>query len=300
MRWKKLGLLIEPDLQTSWMSSYCGPSFVQVEENKIIIFMQGRGDENISRIGKMVLDEYFHIVYTESIPLLSEGEIGYFDESGVSYPWIVTDGDTEYLYYTGWVAGGIGGFQNFVGLAVRSDKRKPFVRLQRVPIMDRTDQEPVGVGSVSVLKENEIWKMWYTSFVKWEKTSNGLKHFYRICYAESDDGIHWKRDGKVAIDFANEEEYAIAKPCVIKENGIYKMWYSYRGEHYRIGYAESHDGITWTRKDEISGIHSSESGWDSNMIEYAYIFDFKNKRYMLYNGNGYGQSGLGLAVLEEY
>jgi predicted GH43/DUF377 family glycosyl hydrolase len=77
------------------------------------------------------------------------------------------------------------------------------------------------------------------------------------------------------------------------------MWYSYRGRSYRIGYAESDNGIEWVRKDEEVGIDVSESGWDSEMIEYPYIFDHEGQRYMLYNGNGYGRTGIGLAVLEE-
>ncbi len=34
------------------------------------------------------------------------------------------------------------------------------------------------------------------------------------------------------------------------------------------------------------------------MICYPFIFDHKGKRYMLYNGNDYGKTGFGLAVLE--
>ncbi len=34
------------------------------------------------------------------------------------------------------------------------------------------------------------------------------------------------------------------------------------------------------------------------MIEYPFVFDHAGERYMLYNGNGYGASGIGLAVWE--
>ena len=84
---------------------------------------------------------------------------------------------------------------------------------------------------------------------------------------------------------------------VIYENGIYKMWYSYRGKYYKIGYAESYDGIKWSRMDKKVGINVSSKGWDSEMIEYGYVFDYDNKRYMMYNGNGFGKSGIGLAVM---
>jgi hypothetical protein len=91
----------------------------------------------------------------------------------------------------------------------------------------------------------------------------------------------------------------MSRPCVIKEQGLYKMWYSYRGDSYRIGYAESTDAKAWIRKDEAVGIDVSREGLDSEMICYPYVFDHQGKRYMFYNGNAYGRTGFGLAVLEE-
>ena len=54
--------------------------------------------------------------------------------------------------------------------------------------------------------------------------------------------------------------------------GLWKMWYSYRGDRYHIGYAESYDGINWTRKDEKAGIDISETGFDSDMVLSACYF----------------------------
>ena len=106
------------------------------------------------------------------------------------------------------------------------------------------------------------------------------------------------------IDYANKYEYAISRPSVIRTaKGIYRMWYSYRAQAnvatYRIGYAESNDGLKWVRMDEASGIDVSASDWDSEMICYPRVFEHKGQLFMLYNGNGYGKTGFGLAVLEE-
>ncbi len=86
------------------------------------------------------------------------------------------------------------------------------------------------------------------------------------------------------------------------------MWYSVRNgsdyrknteKSYRIGYAESVDGIKWIRKDKDVGIDVSEEGWDIEMLAYPNVYRHKNKLFMLYNGNGFGQSGFGYAVLDE-
>ena len=60
---------------------------------------------------------------------------------------------------------------------------------------------------------------------------------------------------------------------------------------------KSVDGLTWIRLDSKVGINISTKGWDSEMIEYPFIFDHKGDRYMFYNGNGYGRTGIGLAKL---
>jgi hypothetical protein len=78
------------------------------------------------------------------------------------------------------------------------------------------------------------------------------------------------------------------------------MWFSYRGgtgTSYRIGYAYSADGSCWTFENANSGIEVSAEGWDSEMIEYPFVFEHKGSAYMLYNGNGFGKTGFGLATL---
>ena len=117
-----------------------------------------------------------------------------------------------------------------------------------------------------------------------------------IKFAESDDGIQWTRRNSVAIDFSGPEEYAICKPCVRKDGDIYRMWFCARGKAYRIYYAESSDGVSW-RRAAAPDMDVSDSGWDSEMVEYPFVFDHNGERYMLYAGNSYGKTGFGIAVL---
>ena len=102
----------------------------------------------------------------------------------------------------------------------------------------------------------------------------------------------------VCIDYADDDEYAIARPCVVKTDSGYEMWYSCRGAKYRIGYATSDDGLVWTRRDADVAIDVSDEGWDAEMIEYPCVFEHGRSRFMLYNGNGYGATGIGMAVRE--
>jgi hypothetical protein len=143
--------------------------------------------------------------------------------------------------------------------------------------------------------EAGVWRMWYVSCVRWAMDNGQPKHYYHVKYAESPDGIRWAEERRVSIDFQGPDEYAIGRPCVRKESGLYRMWYCYRGTSYRIGYAESADGICWTRKDQEAGIEYSVSGWDSEMQAYPWVFEDGRRWYMLYNGNAYGKTGFGIA-----
>jgi hypothetical protein len=75
------------------------------------------------------------------------------------------------------------------------------------------------------------------------------------------------------------------------------MWFCARGSAYRIYTAESDDGIAW-RRTAAPALEVSDSGWDSEMVEYPFVFDHNGARYMLYAGNGFGKTGFGIAVLD--
>ena len=138
--------------------------------------------------------------------------------------------------------------------------------------------------------------MWYVSGTGWTIVNHKPRHHYHIQYAESQDGRDWGRSGVVCITYRTPDEYAFGRPCVVQDHDRYRMWYSCRGDRYRLGYAESDDGIGWIRKDHEASLGPSASGWDSEMIAYPLVFRHHGRLHMLYNGNGYGQTGIGLAI----
>jgi hypothetical protein len=300
MRWKKLGKVFCPKGEIEWMHSYAAvPIAEYVNDDLYRIYFSSRDTLNRSNTGYVVIDitRPDQILEVSASPILSPGNLGEFDDSGAMATWLAKKNGLRFMYYIGWNLGVTVPFRNSIGLAV-GDDNNPYVRYANGPILDRTMQEPHFCASCCVLPGDDYWRMWYLSCTGWSKKNGKPQHHYHIKYAESNDGIHWRRDGLVAIDYANSEEYAISRPSVVRDADCWRMWYSYRGDSYRIGYAESDNGRVWIRRDELAGIDVSPSGWDSEMIEYPFVFDHKGQRFMLYNGNGYGQTGFGLAVLE--
>lgn len=300
MRWKKLGLLFDPALLQEFdLAAALMPTADILDENDggVRVYFSPRTADNKSQVRSFDFDiETLTVSSISPDPLYMPGRQGTFDDAGITLGSLVHGPDASYLYYTGWNLTVSVPFNNSVGIARLEDGM--FHRLGDGPAMTRTLHEPYSCASPFVLFEEGKYRMWYASMDKWGSLDGELTHYYNIKYAESPDGIEWTRKCVVAIDYENEGEYAFGRPFVLRESGIYKMWYSYRGEFYKIGYAESRDGVAWERKDDLAGIAVSESGWDSDMIEYPCIFDLKGERYMLYNGNGYGKTGIGIARLE--
>jgi len=304
MGWIKKGLIVKPG-EFDWMVTHASHPFAErVGEDLYRIYFYGRDSLNRSQGGYVEVDinEPEKILYITEKPVLDLGDLGCFDDCGAMPSCIVSCDNKQYMYYVGWTQARATPFSFFIGLAISKDGGQTFERFSKAPVLGRNMNDPYLTGSSWVIIENEIWRMWYVSGTGWEIEPNKPepKHYYHIRYAESKDGINWNTEGVVCIDY-NKDEYAIARPIVYEEDGIYRMWYCYRGgaDTYRAGYAESKDGIEWERKDDQVGIDVSESGWDSEMICYPCVFEHKGRKYMLYNGNSYGKTGLGYAILEE-
>jgi hypothetical protein len=238
--------------------------------------------------------------------VLGLGSLGAFDDSGAMPSCVIDVSDEKRLYYIGWNRAVTVPYRLSIGLAVSTDGGMTFSRADDGPIMDRTPAEPYFCTAPFVLRDGGAWRMWYVSTTAWEEVRGHPEPLYEIKYAESDDGVRWKRPNVTCIAPRSPAE-ATARPWVIRDSDGYRMWYCYRSNvdyrtnrerSYRIGYAESKDGVSWERMDDAAGIDVSDEGWDSQMIEYPSVYDHGGKRHLLYNGNGFGESGIGHAVLE--
>lgn len=299
MKWRKLGRVYVPDGSVPWMHAYAAnPTAEHLRDDIFRIYFSSRDSQNRSSISFVDIDlnDPLKVIAIAENPVLSPGNLGMFDDSGCSIGCIIKVGDRRFLYYMGWHLTVRVPWQNTIGLAISENSGLPFHRISRFPIMPLDDIDPYTISYPWVLRENGIFKMWYGSNTEWGPVKEDMRHHIR--YAESEDGINWKKNGVVAVDFNSSDEYAMCRPCVIKSKDNYEMWFCSRGDLYRIRYANSMNGISWFRHDEEVGIDVSSNDWDSDMIEYPFVFDHKENRFMLYAGNNYGKSGFGIAVLE--
>lgn len=307
MQWNKLGLIWTPNGDSEWAKSHAAiPVAYASSDREWHVYLSIRNDAGKSHIGRIALDVSGapHFRKFQSHPVLALGTPGAFDDCGVMPSWIVEHNGALWMYYVGWNVPATVSYHLSIGLAISEDRGATWKRYSQGPIMGRSPQEPFFVTTPCVLKEGNAWRMWYSSCSEWRQIGGRWEPRYSVKYAESSDGIEWRPTGDLCIDAGKNG--AVARPFVYRENGGYRMLYSHRlltgyrdtrQAAYRLGYAESADGIAWERKDEDVGIAAADEGWDSEMVTYCWMQPHGDRTYLLYNGNGFGRSGLGIAQL---
>jgi hypothetical protein len=310
VRWIKKGLVYKPAGQHEWNKSHAQLPVVDASDpSRWRVYFATRDAENRSRIGYVEVEagRPENVLYEHDRPVLPLGELGAFDESGIMPVCVVNRGGRKHLYYAGWSLKRSVPYHNAIGLAVSDDGGESFTKYAPGPLFDARLGEPYFTGTAHVVVEGARWRMWYQSCTKWALVDGRPEPFYHLKYTESADGVNWERRGVVAVDYKDEGEGGISAAAVLKEGGGYRMWYSHRAARgyreggpggYRIGYAESGDGVAWARRDDEAGIDVSDGGWDSEMIAYPFVLKSGGARYLFYNGNGFGRSGFGYAVSE--
>jgi hypothetical protein len=295
---ERRGLVFVPPSGVPFVRTHAALPVVERTEKAHRVYFSGRDEQGRARIGFFETDlrNPGAPVRVSERPVLDIGALGAFDDSGVTTSCLVEDGGQRYLFYTGWSLGVTVPFYLAAGVARSNDGGATFERVSAAPILPRSVSDPYLTASPWVLVEGGVWRMWYVSGSRWDMGPEGPRHHYDIRYAESRDGLDWRPTGRVCVTYERPDEHAFARPCVVKDGGFYRMWYAVRGERYRLGYAESKDGLVWERKDHLAGLEPAATGFDSEMLCYPCVFDEGGRRYMLYNGNDYGRTGIGLAV----
>jgi hypothetical protein len=310
MRWQKRGNIFDPRAHRDWAGTHAQVPTVLVKDEVLRIYYADRDSDGRSFTTYLDVERAnpSRIVYQHKLPLLPLGRPGTFDDEGMMPAFAIEKEGRVLLYYSGWNRRLTVPYHNATGLAVSDDGGATFQRMFEGPILDRLPMEPYLAVTPSVLRDSDRWRMWYISGVEWARVGDRYEPVYVVKYAESADGIQWHRPNVLSVQPLHDRE-AISHPCVVKHGGLYRMWYCYRESEdfrdgrgaYRIGYATSRDGRMFDRHDADVGIDVSgeKDDWDAKMICYPFVVRVDGRMLMFYNGNSFGQTGIGWAVLEE-
>lgn len=304
MKWRKQGLIFDP-------SDYCNhPLLVSHAANPIAIHLQdsvfrilysGRDIWNRSSIGSFDFDLHTRrILDVCKKPLFTFGPKGTFYQSGVSIGCVYKKSSVLYILFMGWQTSQAQHWRGDIG-RLKINSHFNLELCPEVPFIGMSSVDPISLSYPWVIGDDSSgFTMLYGSTLSWDSENGEMIHV--LNEAISDDGENWKFKG-LAVPYQLGVAQAFSRPTVwADKHESQHLWFSYRsgtGTPYLIGYAnKAVSSDKWELYLTGSGIEPSESGWDSQMIEYPYVFEHNDTVYMLYNGNSFGKTGIGMAILE--
>lgn len=230
---------------------------------------------------------------------------GAFDEFGVM-PGDVSlkDGGIQ-LLYTGWTRPTDYPYETSIGKVFCDIQTEKFDRTTSTLLLGKTESEPYLCNGPMLVINNNVQHLFYASGTGWIDVGEKKESIYKIMHAKSLDGERWLRSAETCLQdrLTNECQNA---PTIFFHENFFHMIYCYRyGDNfrnkergYRLGYAYSTDLDNWFRDDKKLILEGVDEAWEIEMKCYPGVIKVKNKIFMFYCGNNFGQSGFGVAVFQ--
>lgn len=261
----------------------------------LLLFTEVRKSEELVGKACQICTSSNWVKYSQN-PLISQGKTKSWDH-GRGDPFVMRDG-TLYKMWFGANNEKAGITQ--VGYAESYDGIKWNMHSNPVltPGTIKTHDATV-VETPIVIKDETEYHMWYSSVNKFG--GDGDESIYRIGHAVSQDGINWKKDANNPVVRpegnyleGNWSSWGVLEPTVIKEDGIYKMWFmgisakppDYKTIHYEIGYATSVDGSEWQPYSNNPVLEIYKGPYENKVINSAFFVLNDGKKYRLFYFGG--------------
>jgi len=301
--WEKIGKIFEVDAKnrSPWMYSHSSnPTPYYLENDIFRVFFSTRDAENKSNVGFFDLDLKLLKVENVSLePSLEHGVYGEVDESGIGVGCFLKNQKNVMMYYMAWQTPNNEHWRGDIATAILGHDEKKMHKPSNNVMLGINSEDKISLSYPFILQHEDVHHLWYGSTESWDCGNGEMLHVIKHAYSK--DLKNWIFRG-CCIKPELGKSQAFSRPVVVNLHNKWHMWYSYRGnqDKYKIGYAFSDNMLDWiTCNNNKNVIYAGDSdAWDSEMVCYPYVFHHADKLYMLYNGNSYGKTGIGLAVAE--
>ena len=294
MKVSRLGRLFDP-LKYADGFTHASTPFLDSHEEKLRVIFNRRDENQRSHVFSIDLkcsDSSFYLG-TELKHHLGPGQTGSFDDSGISVGSICKLGDERLFFYMGWNLGVTVPWRNSIGVT-RVLENLELQKFKIAPLLDRSEEDPFTMSYPWVIKNKDLYYMFYGSNSTWDTSKADIDHNLRLRI--SSDCKNWRYEGKLSIALS-ENANAFCRPSVLKISNQFYMAYAFRGDKYKIGFAKSSNLIDWEHVHTFKAEPNNE--WESEEVTYPSLFNYMNKVFLLYCGNGYGKSGFGIAEIKD-
>ena len=239
----------------------------------------------------------------EGRPVLAHGGPGSADETKADHPAVVRFDGGFHLWYTA------GPRDSQYGICYatsedgyrweRQNAGRPVLGLGKKGKFD----DRVVLHPAVARDADGLLHLWYNGV--------GPRKEFHVGYATSRDGVEWeRRNGGDPVLSAGRvggrNEIYVYNVMVMLEDGVFRMWYSAAldvdssGRFARHGsaivYAESRDGVEWTRDDAVTLLSGDKGEQDAYACFAPYVVRREDGLWMYYSmGSAYQRYQTGLA-----
>ena len=269
------------------------PTAMTIGNSQIRIFFNSRDFQNRSSIYSIdffpkTLDPDYESVVLQH----PYGEDSSYFSHGISVGQLFTFDGEKRLSVMGWKSYKDRHWEGRIGF-IPLDADGNLNELATRPWMDLDQDDPISLSYPAVLEDRDSKSIWYGSTYTWDAGNGEMVHVIKEAIL-SQDGKIIKSD-KV-MPYVVGSAQAFSRPATVKIGTKFLMAYSYRGNttKYRIGFVKIGDASTASHLSGIPPFLTSNNAWESEMVEYPSFFYFNDQLYMLYNGNSFGKSGIGI------
>lgn len=305
-RFHFLGVIFGPDLlppHPQLASHVSNPTPLHLGGAEYRVFYAARDDKNRSSLAYFDFDvDATAVTNIGQEPLFSYGEPETFFSHGVTPGSTYEAAGQLWLSFMGWEIPGDGEhWRGEIGL-LNLGKRNSKASLHSTePLLGRGGGDAVSLSYPGIIRlDTGDFLMIYGSTVTWDAGNGEMLHVLKA--AASPNGFDWHA-------FESPHPYrlgsaqAFSGPNIVPTgSGMYDVYFSYRGappSKYKIGRSRfNSNDFSWQLLPDpaISGLDPHTIGVE--MQEYPSVFRHDGRTFMLFNGDGYGRTGVGLAVAD--
>jgi hypothetical protein len=269
------------------------PVAISLSDSQIRIIFNSRDVENRSSIYSIdFFPEKLEPDYDSVSLQHTYGEESSYFSHGISVGQLFSLDGQRRLSVMGWKNYRDKHWEGRVG-SISINENGDLMQLDPEPWMDLDSEDPISLSYPAIYTFNNSTKIWYGSTISWDTGNGEMLHILKEATI-SEDGQIIKSN--IEIPHILGSAQAFSRPAIVAIEKSHLMAYSYRGDgtKYRIGFILLEDFSSASHLGGISPLLTSISEWESDMVEYPSFFRFKNQLFMLYNGNSFGKTGVGI------
>ncbi|WP_424971351.1 hypothetical protein [Dinoroseobacter sp. S76] len=311
--WQRRGVIqIAPEPGVDWWQSHAqNPTPLIFDDRHWRLYYAVRDQENRARMLWVDVDplDEMRVIGRSDRPILPLGVPGTFDSAGQGPSVALWRDGIAHLYYMGMHLRRDVPYGLALGLATSPDGAA-FTRQCAGPVLSVGSVDPFFVSLAHIQAEPTGFSAWYMSATGWTPRPEGPADAdYGLRRAVSEDGLTWTpQDVLIAPGTANlPEGGGLARPWRARIDGGERLYFSYRARSdfrtdrdaaYRIlSLPLDAEGLPAGPAEPLVFANPpTTSDWDGFMQAYPTILPLGQGHVMLYNGNGFGQTGFGWAT----